>query len=160
MAEKSILISDMMERYPIVVPRLVGLWTKASGLQCWGDGSCSGSQCFITGQLIWFIIRVIEKWLWPEKCLLVSAIPQCLCCVSCTSPILGALKYLCTIVHYTEGKTETLGLLQWFHNLHYFFIFWVDCVEDENHGNLYFSVKCSDFMGAKKGMLAKLCGIL
>lgn len=38
-------------------------------------------------------------------------------------------------------------------------MFWMDCVADETHGNLYFCVKYSGFMVQKK-MVAVLCGIL
>lgn len=102
---------------------------------------------------------MIENWFWHDKCLLVSVISQCLCSVSCTSPILGAIKYLLSPCSLHSGGNKSFGappLISWAQP---FFFSWMDCVADGNQGNLYFCVKYSGFMMQTK-VLAVLCGIL
>lgn len=85
-----------------------------------------------------------------RKYLLVSVIPQCLCCISCTSPVLGALKYLSRPCSLHGRENRSFGAPPVISQGPPFFIFWMDCVEEENNGNLCFSVECSNFMMQKR----------
>lgn len=69
---------------------------------------------------------------------------------SCTSLILGAIKHLLSPCSLHGREDRSFGGPPVISQAPPFFIFWMDYVAEENHGNLCFSVKRSDFMMQKK----------
>lgn len=118
-------------------------------VRCRAHGSSAVPE-HLGSRLIWYIMSMVENWFWHDKCLLVSVNPQRLCSISYTSSILGAVtRFVFCMCTVQCGKQKLWSSAIDF-TAQPFFIFWMDCVADENHGNFYFCVKYSGFMMKKK----------